>query len=93
MVAKTLNGVVGTETFPNLGVETQGTYFQVVSQNNALVPLKVLVGNDTIAAGSIVYVLKQAQADSWAQPKNTVEFNKSKMIFVPLSEVKVVEVE
>ena len=91
LIHDTINDTVGTEPIPNKGVETSGNYFKEVKQSNALIPLKVIVGcRGKVSVGDVVYVTVQSKTQHWAQDKETVEYEGQKMIFVPLSDIKMI---
>jgi len=93
-----LNGTfnVATEPFPTLSLETttKGSGFQVISQSQALVPLKVvyaaldLNGQIHYNQLDIVYVTAQDKTADWA--KRIIELEGKRFILVPNDRVVLV---
>ncbi len=61
------NGQLGTEPFKTNEVQTINVGgFAKVGQKHELTPLKVVVGNNSYATGSVIYVLGESCKLPWA---------------------------
>ncbi len=83
---KTLNNQIITESFGDRSIETKITSgFASIKQKTTLKALKVLIGNERIAAGSTVYVpgdaCRQPFADKIYEDVNVLDG--AKFIVVP----------
>lgn len=88
-----VNGVLACQPFKTTEVTADkvNKYFATAEIKNALEGLRVLYGTETIPAGSVVYVLAEHKKSAWAQPNQTVTFQGEQLIFVPVQDVRLVD--
>jgi hypothetical protein len=71
---RTLNGKIFVEPFVTNDVKVNiSNGFAKIDQRHSLTELKVLVGNATIPAGSVVTVLSELCKAHWAMKKYTLD--------------------
>lgn len=92
-MVRSLNGVVACKPFKTTEVTADkvSKYFATAEIKNAIEGLRVLYGTDAIPAGSTVYVLAEHKKSPWAQPNQTVIFEGEQVIFVPVQDVRMVD--
>jgi hypothetical protein len=87
---KTVDGQLGVEQFKSLEVKTVvQTGFAKIAQKHELTPLKVLIGNSKIKAGSTVYVPGETCKQPWAS--KVLKAAGTEFILMPESYVIIVD--
>lgn len=89
----TLDNVVACKPFPKAGIEEAktATGISFIANTVKLTPLRVVVGNEKIPAGSIVFVSGRDYTMPWA--KAVYDLGEESIILVPVSSVIVVDKE
>lgn len=90
-VIEAMNDKIACTPFPTTSVEkmNSGKGFATAKQTVALTALIVVYGNDKVPAGSTVFVRGDLCLD--AEAKRTYEMEGTQIIFIPMSEIKIVK--